>query len=295
MLEDVGDDAGLRKNVEAEIMILPAEAVDIHVLVRVVLLRRRNVLILEDLAWLVVVLFNLVRDLDPANAQAYVRPNERDGLVNPPDYAYDVVVVLADDVCVVLHLGVHRGERGLLLLDQMLVTGETDKTTAPGIVVIGGIIEISEVELHGKRHGQLDLLDVIDHLQLVVTLPHGFLGLRYVLVEDLNDVVDGRLRIQLLENGFHGLDKQINIIFLRRCFDQCGLMRCRILLPHAIARLIRRFTISAGINTATTIDAMQSAQLGILIDELRDMWQDHLTQLVLIVELVANLVPEPAS
>ena len=72
-------------------------------------------------------------------------------------------------------------------------------------------------------------------------------------------------------------------------------MRCRILLPHAIARLIRRFTISAGINTATTIDAMQSAQLGILIDELRDMWQDHLTQLVLIVELVANLVPEPAS
>ena len=195
MLEDVGDDAGLRKNVEAEIMILPAEAVDIHVLVRVVLLRRRNVLILEDLAWLVVVLLNLVRDLDPANAQAYVRPNERDGLVNPPDYAYDVVVVLADDVCVVLHLGVHRGERGLLLLDQMLVTGETDKTTAPGIVVIGGIIEISEVELHGKRHGQLDLLDVIDHLQLVVTLPHGFLGLRYVLVEDLNDVVDGRLRI----------------------------------------------------------------------------------------------------
>lgn len=143
MLKDIGDDAGLRKNVEAEVVIVPAEEVEIYVLVRVVLLRRRNVLILEDLAGLVVVLLDLVCDLDPANAQAHVWPNERDSLVDPPDYTHDVVVVLADDLCVFLHFGVHGGECGLLLLYKVLVTSETDKTTSPCIVVIGGIIEVS--------------------------------------------------------------------------------------------------------------------------------------------------------
>lgn len=71
-------------------------------------------------------------------------------------------------------------------------------------------------------------------------------------------------------------------------------MRCCILLSYAFAPLIplRRFTISTDI---TTIDAIQSAaRLGILINNLRDMRQGHLTQLVLVVQLVANLIPEPA-
>ena len=73
-------------------------------------------------------------------------------------------------------------------------------------------------------------------------------------------------------------------------------MRGRILLSYAFAPLIppRRFTISAHIAHITTIDAIQSARLGILINNLCDMRQGHLTQLVLVVQLVANLIPEPA-
>ena len=233
MLKDVSNNAGLRKNVEAKVMVVTLEAVIVLVLVRVILLRRRNVLVLEDLARLVVVLLHLVLDLDPADTQAHIRPDERNGFVDPPDHSHDMVIVLAHDLCVILHLSVHGSQCSLFLRDQVLVTGKTDKSTASRIVVAASIVEVSQVELHCKSHGQLNLLDILNHLQLVITLAHGLLGLRYVHVEDSNDLINLRLRIQFLKNGLHGLDKQIDVVRLIRSCDRLRLMRLHILLPHA--------------------------------------------------------------
>ena len=64
-------------------------------------------MVLEYLSWLVVVFFFFVFDLDPADAQANVRLDERDGLVDPPDDANNVLLVFADDFYVGLHFFGH--------------------------------------------------------------------------------------------------------------------------------------------------------------------------------------------
>jgi hypothetical protein len=179
-----------------------------------------------------------------------------------------VVIVLAHDLCVVLHLSIHGCQCSLFLCDKVLVTSETDKSTASRIVVATGIVEVSEVELHCKCHGQLDLLNILNHLQFVVTLSHCFLGLRNVLLEDYNDFVNGRLWIQLLKNGLHGFDEQIDIERLLWSRDRRRLMHLDLfMLQAAITYRCCGRTSSARV----TLNTMQPI-LRILSDNLIHMW-----------------------
>ena len=117
MLENVSHHSSLWENVEAEVVIVPSEAVNIFVFFRVEFLWWCNILIFEDLTRLIVVLLNLILNLDPADAQTDVGSNEWNGFINPPNNSHYMFIILTNNLSIVLNLSIHRRKSSLLLCD----------------------------------------------------------------------------------------------------------------------------------------------------------------------------------
>ena len=117
MLENVSHYSSLWENMEAEVVIVSSEAVNIFVFIRVEFLWWCNILIFKDLSRLVVVLLNLILNLDPADAQANVGSDEGNGFINPPNNSHYMIIILTNNLSIILYLSVHRRKSSLLLCD----------------------------------------------------------------------------------------------------------------------------------------------------------------------------------
>lgn len=147
-LERIGDDTGFRKDMEAEIVVIHPEFFNRFVFFRVEFDWWGNVSVLEYFARLVVVALLVIIDKDPANAEAHVGSYEGNGLVDPPDNPYYIVLILPHNLRIGLHLLVHVRE-GV----RCGHARQTDQATAPGIDLATAFVEVSEVKLHCQGHG----------------------------------------------------------------------------------------------------------------------------------------------
>ena len=102
-----------------------------------------NILIFEYFSWLIVILLSLVLNVYPPYTHTNIWGHIRYGPVYPPYYSLKVLFVFLNYLDV---------DWIVLSTDLIVFASKTDKFTSSHILLIVGLINVTEIELHSESH-----------------------------------------------------------------------------------------------------------------------------------------------